>query len=132
MVEEEPGGRLLRSFSAANAGGLASIDPAEVSALLGALMAQEWVVYTKLCLQRTESVIGFLARFTHRIALGNARIPNLDGKQVLRCHRQSRNPSRADHARCVGASACAHCARSPGVPRRLAARPIVDALTPPG
>jgi len=48
----------------------------------GALMAEDWVVYAKPGLAHTESVIGSLARYTHRIAISNARLLALDDDQV--------------------------------------------------
>jgi len=76
-------GRLVSALRiAAKAGELTGIDPGAVLALLDALMAEQWVVYAKPCLEHTESVIGYLARYTHRIALGNARILGPDDDQV--------------------------------------------------
>jgi len=51
---------------AAGACELTGIDPAEVSRMLDALMDEQWMVYAKPCLEYTESVIGYLARYTHR------------------------------------------------------------------
>jgi len=68
--------------SAAQDGKLTGIDPGAVSALLDALMAEEWVVFAKPRLEHTASLIGHLARYTHRIALSNARILGRDGDRV--------------------------------------------------
>jgi len=44
-------GRMVRALrNAAKAGELADLGPVEVSALLDALMAEDWVVYAKPCL----------------------------------------------------------------------------------
>ena len=48
--------------------------PGEVDALLNELMRVEWVVYARDCLSHRESVVRYLARYTHRIALTNARL----------------------------------------------------------
>ncbi len=40
----------------------------EVDALLDTLMAGDWVVYTKHCLEPTGTVVEYLARYTHRIS----------------------------------------------------------------
>jgi len=40
------------------------------------------VVYAKPCLEHTESVITYLARYTRRITLSNARILGLEGDSV--------------------------------------------------
>jgi len=54
-------------------------------------MAEEWVVFAKPCLEHTESVIGYLARYTHRIAISNARILGLDDDQVSLSYRDYRD-----------------------------------------
>ncbi len=95
-----PGAGLSRHFrarfvsalrSAAKAGELAGIDSGEVWALLDALMGEDWVVYAKPCLEHTESVITYLARYTHRIAMSNARILGLDGDNVHLRYRDYRD-----------------------------------------
>jgi hypothetical protein len=45
-------------------------------------MASDWVVYTKDCLDHTGTVVEYLARYTHRIAITNARLLEVDEKQV--------------------------------------------------
>jgi hypothetical protein len=45
-------------------------------------MASDWVVYTKDCLEHTGTVVEYLARYTHRIAITNARLLAVDEKQV--------------------------------------------------
>jgi len=77
--------------SAAQAGELTGIDPGAVSALLDALMAEEWVVFAEPCLEHTASLIGYLARYTHRIVLSNARILGLDDDQVSLSYRDYRD-----------------------------------------
>jgi len=85
-------GRMVSALRhAADAGELAGIDPVEVSALLDALTAEDWVVYAKPCLAHTESLIGYLARYTHRIAISNARILGVDGDQVSLRYRHFRD-----------------------------------------
>ena len=59
--------------------------------MLDTLMREDWVVYAKPCLEHTESVIAYLARYTHRIALSNARIQGLDGDQVSLRYRDYRD-----------------------------------------
>jgi len=80
--------RLRRAIQANE---FAGIDPGEVSRIRDALMAEEWVVYAKPCLQYTESVIGYLARYTHRIAISNARILGLYDDQVSLSDRDYRD-----------------------------------------
>jgi hypothetical protein len=54
----------------------------EVDKTLNALMQKDWVVYSKHCLNHTDSIIGYLARYTHRIAISNQRIISIDQDQV--------------------------------------------------
>jgi hypothetical protein len=63
----------------AEAGELSRVTrPGEVGRLLDEVMAQKWVVYAKHCLNHTEGVVDYLARYTHRIAITNARILKVD------------------------------------------------------
>jgi len=49
------------------------------------------VVFAKPCLEHTESVTGYLARYTHRTAVSNARVLGLDDDQVSLSHRDYRD-----------------------------------------
>ncbi|MBG7610083.1 MAG: IS91 family transposase [Anaerolineae bacterium] len=54
----------------------------EVDQVLDQLMQKDWVVYSKHCLNRTDSIIGYLARYTHRIAISNQRLIDINRDQV--------------------------------------------------
>lgn len=54
----------------------------EVDKMLDALMQKDWVVYSKHCLNHTDSIIDYLARYTHRIAISNRRLINIDKGKV--------------------------------------------------
>ena len=54
-------------------------DPAEVDRVLNALMATDWVVYSKPCLARPETVVDYLGRYSHRIAPSDRRLLAFDG-----------------------------------------------------
>ena len=56
--------------------------PAEIDQVLDALMQKDWVVYSRHCLNRTDSIIGYLARYTHRIAISNQRLIDIQQDQV--------------------------------------------------
>lgn len=43
---------------------------------------QKWVVYCKPTVQGTETVLTYLARYVHRVALTNSRILSIDGGKV--------------------------------------------------
>jgi len=56
-------------------------DPVRWRALVTKLYAQEWVVYAKPPFGGPESVLKYLARYTHRIAISNERLIALkDGR----------------------------------------------------
>ncbi|MHC4818505.1 MAG: IS91 family transposase [Planctomycetota bacterium] len=60
-------------------------EPKAVDAMLDALMDKEWIIYAKPCLGHTEQVVGYLARYSHRIALSDWRLVAIDeGKVGLR------------------------------------------------
>ena len=54
----------------------------EVDRVLDNLMQSDWVVYSKHCLSHTESVVAYLARYTHRIAITEARLEAMDNDSV--------------------------------------------------
>ena len=57
-------------------------DPAAFAAWLASLRARDWVVYAKPPFGGPERVLKYLARYTHRVALSNARLANVDGDGV--------------------------------------------------
>lgn len=57
-------------------------DKEEVEQQLNQLMEKEWVVYSKAALNHTETVVSYLARYTHRIAISNHRIQDIHAGQV--------------------------------------------------
>lgn len=54
----------------------------EVDAVLDALMNETWAVYTKACLSHTPTVVDYLGRYSHRIAITNARLLRVDDEGV--------------------------------------------------
>ncbi len=64
-------------------------DPTQIGAMLDTLMASDWVVYSKPCLTHTGTVVDYLARYSHRIALTDARRP----RAVWECARLDRKKS---------------------------------------
>jgi hypothetical protein len=89
-------GRMVTELrTAASRGELCRVTRAgEVDALLDRLMAQEWVVYTKHCLQHTASVVDYLARYTHRIAITHARLVAVDDERVTFRYKDYRDHDR--------------------------------------
>ena len=60
--------------------------PGEIDRVLGELMEKDWVVYAKPTIGHTETVVHYLARYSHRIAISDERITDIQGERVaLRC-----------------------------------------------
>lgn len=57
-------------------------DPAAFAACLDRVMAKPWVVYSKPPFGGPEQVLKYLARYTHRVAIGNRRILDVDDSGV--------------------------------------------------
>jgi hypothetical protein len=53
-------------------------DPAAFAARLEALAEINWVVYSKPPFAGPEQVLGYLARYTHRVAIANSRLIGLE------------------------------------------------------
>ncbi len=49
-------------------------DPGRFAALLRELRRKKWIVYAKPPAAGPESVLGYLARYTHRVAIANSRL----------------------------------------------------------
>ncbi|HUP24567.1 MAG TPA: transposase, partial [Thermoanaerobaculia bacterium] len=52
-------------------------------ACLDELAARDWVVYCKRPFGRPATVLGYLARYTHRVAISNDRLLSFDGERVV-------------------------------------------------
>lgn len=57
-------------------------DPAVFEARLNQSVKTEWVVYAKPPFGGPESVLKYLARYTHRVAISNSRLLNIEEGQV--------------------------------------------------
>ena len=55
----------------------------EYRELLNKLYNREWIVFTKKAFNGADSVIAYLGRYTHRIAISNSRIIRIDGENVI-------------------------------------------------
>ena len=62
------------------------------TAMMNKLYGQDWVVYCKPPFKNAETVIDYLGRYTHRVAISNERIVNLNDNRVTISYRDS-----ADH-----------------------------------
>ena len=52
------------------------------NALLSDLYQKDWVVYCKRPFTNAEAVMDYLGRYTHRVAISNDRVVNMEGDQV--------------------------------------------------
>jgi putative transposase/transposase-like zinc-binding protein len=83
-------GKFLAGLQAAYDGGqvgchgrLAALAaPAAFAAWLTPLYRAEWVVYAKPPFGGPEQVLKYLARYTHRVAISNSRLVDMDADQV--------------------------------------------------
>lgn len=77
-------GKMVSALRAAQSRGqLKRITRAdEIDQTLDTLMTKDWVVYSRHCLTRSNSVIDYLGRYSHRIALNNSRLLGMDQGQV--------------------------------------------------
>ncbi len=57
-------------------------DSKALTAWLTSLYAQDWVVYAKRPFGGPEQVLKYLARYTHRVAISNSRLLDLEDGQV--------------------------------------------------
>jgi Putative transposase/Transposase zinc-binding domain len=69
--------------------------PRSFYSLLAHLRRTEWVVYSKPPFGGPEHVLKYLARYTHRVAISNGRLLNLDNSQVRFRWRDSRRNNRS-------------------------------------
>ncbi len=70
-------------------------DPKVFGAALTPLRTTEWVVHTKKSFANPEQVLAYLARYTHRVAIANSRLVDIDETHVsFRCEYHSPNGNR--------------------------------------
>ena len=63
-------------------GELHRLNDEEVAQCLDALMQQDWVVYSKAYLKKADTIVRYLGRYTHKIAISDARIKGINDAQV--------------------------------------------------
>ncbi|MGZ3667418.1 MAG: IS91 family transposase [Ktedonobacterales bacterium] len=80
-------GKFLDALAHADHSGALSRDPADTAVAraqrMRALRRQDWVVYAKTPLAGPAAVLDYLARYTHRTAIGNERLLAISGDKVL-------------------------------------------------
>ena len=60
-----------------------SLSSKDIDRLMNELMSKDWVVYSKPTLQKTKTVIRYLARYTYKIAISNTRIVHVNDSSVV-------------------------------------------------
>jgi len=80
-------GKFVQALQHACDGGALPRDPADTALAraqrLQALRRHDWVVYAKTPLAGPAAVLDYLARYTHRTAIGNERLLAIAGDKVL-------------------------------------------------
>ena len=80
-------GKFLQALHQACVGGALPRDPASTAEArerrMQALRCHDWVVYAKTPLAGPAAVLDYLARYTHRTAIGNERLVAIVGDKVL-------------------------------------------------
>jgi hypothetical protein len=76
--------------------------PGEIERMFDKPMECDWVVYAKHCLNHTNSVVDYLARYTHRIAISNARVLNVDESGVELRYKDYRDGNRCKRLHLAG------------------------------
>jgi hypothetical protein len=61
---------------------LSRLDSAQVNAQLDELMQHEWIVYSKAYIKKPDTVVEYLSRYTHKIAISDQRIEAMDDSHV--------------------------------------------------
>ena len=64
------------------AGKLHRIAPDQINDVLDQLMQTDWVIHTKPHLRQADTVLRYLARYTHRTAISLSRIESIDSTSV--------------------------------------------------
>lgn len=87
---------LARMRDAFTRGKLAGFDNASAfAAWAGRLRAKDWVVYSQPPFGGPERVLKYLARYTHRVAIGNSRLVQLGGDRVTFEYKDYANAAKA-------------------------------------
>lgn len=78
------------------AGRLVFPTEADPTLLIAEAYRKEWVVYCKEPFRKPDALIGYLGRYTHRIAITNSRLLDFDGETVTFQYRDYSRNNRQD------------------------------------
>lgn len=77
-------------------GSIASLEnPAAFGDLIDQLFSSSWVVYCKKPFAGPEQVLDYLGRYTHRVAISNSRIQDIEGGAVSFTYRDRRDGNKS-------------------------------------
>lgn len=94
---------MSKTFRGKYIAGLKELLPTEMTpALLNKLYKHNWVVYAKRPFTGPQSVIEYLGRYTHKIAISNHRLKHVDDKQVTFSCKDYKHGSVHPVANCYG------------------------------
>src|SRR5436190_10278201 len=68
--------------------------PPDFSSLVRSLYEKPWVVYAKPSFRGPHSVLDYIGRYTHRIAISNERILNIENNQVTISYRDRQDSNK--------------------------------------
>lgn len=77
-----PSKALAEVFRAKYMAALRSLDVVIPQAIAKAVMGKNWIVYAKQPFATPETVVEYLGRYTHKIAISNHRLKNIENKEV--------------------------------------------------
>lgn len=72
-------------------GELHRLDGDAVAQRLDALMQPDWVVYSKAYLKKADTIVRYLGRYTHKIAISDARIKGINDAHVTFAYKDYRD-----------------------------------------
>lgn len=78
-------------------GDLHRLTAEDVERNLNQLMSHDWVVYSKAYLQKADTIVRYLGRYSHKIALSDARIKTITDTQVSFRYKDYRD----NHDKCM-------------------------------
>ncbi len=84
---------MSKIFRARFAAGLRNLFPEENQSLYNKLFSKKWVVYAKLPFMGPKQVIEYLGRYTHKVAISNHRLINVNNDAVTFRYKDYRDGS---------------------------------------
>ncbi|MFZ2041951.1 MAG: IS91 family transposase [Desulfobacterales bacterium] len=69
--------------------------PESFPGLITTLKAKKWIVYAKAPFAGPEQVLGYLGRYTHRVAISNHRVMSIDDEQVTFTYKDRSDENRS-------------------------------------